>query len=92
MFVNDPSELALLPEVEEDGLYAEPARDYHEFFNDDRPMPGQRHTGWNPPIQTQICRFNQYNEHTTMAEDCPHFNPSDEEGRIIRKGWTVQSG
>lgn len=89
-YVNDPSELALLPEMEED-LQLEEPRDYHEFFHDDLQGLNMSPTvGWQRGINTQVCRFNSSGEHIAMAEDCPHFDMEDELGKRIRPGWTVQ--
>jgi hypothetical protein len=90
MYVNDPNELAELPEVKREVILEEP-RDYHEFFWDDTRNPNfgkSADSHWG--IQTQVCRFNGKGEHTVMAKDCPHFEIEDEEGSKIQDGWTVQ--
>jgi hypothetical protein len=91
VYVNDPSDLALLPEVKQDIILEEP-RDYHEFFYDDQPPHSRRFSEDHRGIYTQICRFDQEGNHVTMAKDCPHFVQSDEEGQKIQKGWTAQVG
>lgn len=90
MYVNDPNELAELPARITDVELEEP-RDYHEFFWDDTRNPNygrgaDNHWG----IHTQVCRFNERGEHIGMAQDCPHFDIADEEGKKIQEGWTVQ--
>jgi hypothetical protein len=90
-YVNDPFELTLEPTLEDKGMEFEEPRDYHEFFHDDRPAPGSYFASREYGIQTQVCRFDSSGDHVTMAKDCPHFNAEDEEGKVIRKGWTVQS-
>jgi len=91
-YVNDPSELALLPEkisvVEE-----EEPRDYHEFFYDDIPAEGGRYAGSPEMLYTEVtCHFNELGEHIYMSPKCPHFDMEDEEGRRVNPSWTVQSG
>lgn len=89
MYVNDPHEKAALPEVVSD-LEFEEARDYHEFFYDDLPQPGGKYTGYHWGFHTDICRFDEQGRHTQMADNCPHFDLEDEEGKRILPGWTVQ--
>ena len=102
MYVNDPSQLAQLPEVKKEVEFEEP-RDYHEFFGDDQakpfylpPRPTVRserlpNFGEEPArIHTQVCRFNERGEHVSMAKDCPHFDGDDEMGKKIVQGWTAQ--
>lgn len=89
MWMNDPFELTQAPVIKEaEELFTEP-RDYHEFFWDEAIERGH-HVQSNKRLHTQVCRFDEYGDHTVMARDCPHFNSDDEEGNIIRKGWTVQ--
>jgi hypothetical protein len=87
-YVNDPSELALLPELVSDIPVEEP-RDYHEFFWDEAVERGRYASGYERAY-TQVCRFDDNGEHITMAKDCPHFELEDETGKMIREGWTVQ--
>ena len=89
MYVNEPSELALLPELKEEIDFEEP-RDYHEFFWDDQPGDPGKYAAWHRGIHTQVCRFDPEGNHVTMARDCPHFELEDEEGKRIQEGWTVQ--
>lgn len=93
MYVNDPSEKALLPEIFKpaEDILEEP-RHYSEFFYDDQPEPGMRMAGYSHGLHTQICRFDQEGNHVTMAKDCTHFDQADEEGPKIQKGWTAQVG
>lgn len=91
MYVNDPNELATLPEVKREVAFEEP-RDYHEFFFDDRPKPGSKFAEDHWGIHSQVCRFDSEGNHVAMAHDCPHFDLEDEQGRRIQKGWTVQHG
>lgn len=87
-YVNDPSELALLPELVSD-IPVEAVRDYHEFFYDEAVERG-RYTSDYERAYTQVCRFDENGDHVMMAKDCPHFEAEDEMGKVIRKGWTVQ--
>jgi hypothetical protein len=88
--VNDPNELALLPEVISEVELGEP-RDYHEFFWDDTRDPNfGRSVDYHLGIHTQVCRFNGRGEHIVMAKDCPHFVESDEEGKKVIPNWTAQ--
>jgi hypothetical protein len=50
-----------------------------------RNYPGHQHS-----IAVSRCRFNGAGEHTYMAEKCPHYDVTDEQGPRIRPGWTVQ--
>lgn len=90
MWVNDPSEKALVPERFDEIADDEP-RDYHEFFWDEGIQRG-RFVSWQPRIHTQVCRFDGNGGHVSMAQDCPHFEVEDEMGRNIPSNWTVQSG
>lgn len=90
--INDPNELALLPEREQtEQLFDEP-RPYKDFFYDDQAPPSTRETGYHRGIHTEVCRFNGKGEHTYIAEHCPHDNIEDEQGRVMPEGWTVQQG
>lgn len=90
-FLNDPHQLAVPPTVESEEEDEGP-RDYHDFFHDDRPEPGMNYAdgGWG--FHTQVCRFDKGGVHITIADDCPHFSPEDEMGKVVSKGWTVQQG
>lgn len=90
MYVNDPSEKAHLPELEQSQELLEEPRHYRDFFWDDQPLDTGRHVGYHRSLHTQVCRFDQEGNHLTIAKNCPHFDISDEEGRRIQKGWTVQ--
>lgn len=90
-YVDDPYALARQPElISDESLFREP-RDYHEFFWDDQQMQETRYAESDMGIHTDICVFRD-GHHVYMADGCPHFEPEDEQGRIIRQGWTVQSG
>lgn len=92
-YVNDPSELALLPIPESEIYEDEEPRDYHEYFHDDVPPAGYAQTGYPEFLYTEVtCHFNELGEHTYMSRNCPHFDMEDQEGRRIRKNWTVQMG
>lgn len=89
-YVNDPSELALLPELENTDLDLDEPEDYHDKFWEEY-QPSGRPVGYQPLIHTQVCRFNpKTGEHTQMAKDCPHFDTEDQEGQRINPSWTVQ--
>jgi hypothetical protein len=90
-YINDPYELTLPPQSYSEVNEEEP-RHWSEFFYDDQPYPGARFAGAPDRAYTEMCRFDEEGNHTVMAEHCPHFDEADEEGRIVRKGWTVQSG
>lgn len=92
MYLNDPFDLLLEPrlegwdEVEED---EDGPPDYEEiFYTESRFRPGT--LPYHNNFATDVCRFNDSGEHTTMAKNCPHFESHDEEGPRIRQGWTVQ--
>lgn len=93
MYLQDPHDKALLPELESASLedLLEEPRDYHEFFWDDTPLDSGRQIGYHHPIHAQVCRFNGRGEHIVMARNCPHFEMEDQEGKTIQKGWTAQS-
>lgn len=92
-YVNDPSELALLPLPESQIYEDEEPRDYHEFFYDDQPPSNFRQVGYPEYLHTEVtCHFNGQGEHTYMSPNCPHFDEYDQEGRRIRENWTVQIG
>jgi hypothetical protein len=90
--INDPHELALLPEREQAQELFEEPRPYKDFFYDDHAPASGRETGHVRGIHTQVCRFNQQGEHAYVADDCPHGSMEDEQGRIMPPGWTVQQG
>lgn len=89
MYVNDPFDLTVPPSIESNIEIEEP-RDSKDFFWDDVvywPDTVSYHQG----LHTDICRFDEAGNHTQMSKKCPHFDPEDEEGRRITKGWTAQS-
>lgn len=92
MYINDPFEKTLAPKreipIEEEDIKP---RDYHEYFWDDQPMPGNNVVGLPQRLHTRVCRFDDEGNHISMSDKCPHFDESDEMGKQIRKGWTVQS-
>lgn len=93
MYINDPFDKMIPPKLEnsEEIDLEEGPRDYHEFFWDEAIERGryiERAPG--KTLYTEICRFDSQGNHLTMAKNCPHFDPEDEEGRKIRTDWTVQ--
>lgn len=90
MYVNEPSEKAWLPEIEQSPELFDEPRHYSDFFYDDQPLDSGPRVGYARGVHTQVCRLDGNGNHLTMAKDCPHFDGYDEEGRIIQKGWTVQ--
>lgn len=92
MYVNDPSEKAQLP-IRTSPVEDEEPRPAADFFWDDTSL-GARSLPYQMPINVyhEICRFDEHGEHTQMGKNCPHFEPSDEMGRNIVPGWTVQNG
>lgn len=93
MYLEDPFEKTLPPKreipVEEEEIKP---RDYREYFWDDQPASGPYFAGPPQRLHTHICRFDEEGNHISMSDRCPHFNESDEVGKQIRKGWTVQQG
>jgi hypothetical protein len=88
--INDPFELTHPPSLEDSEVYEDEPVDYHDRFWDDISLGG-RQVGHEPPIYTQVCRFDTEGNHVEMARGCPHYDASDEEGPRVSPGWTVQS-
>lgn len=88
--INDPFELAEPPSLEDSEVYEDEPEDYHDKFWEEF-QPGVRHVSYEPPIYTQVCRFDFEGNHVEMAKGCPHYDAVDEEGPRIVPGWTVQS-
>lgn len=91
MYINDPFELMLKPKLASDIEYDEP-RDYHDYFWDDQQMGPPRYADDEIGIYSDICVFDSSGDHLYMAENCPHFDAEDEEGKRIVPGWTAQQG
>lgn len=91
MYLNDPFDLTLQPQIEgwDKVEEEEQGPDYQEIFNAEshfRPGTLPYHNNF----AVEICRFDNQGNHLTMAKNCPHYEGSDEEGPRIRPGWTVQ--
>lgn len=89
-YVNDPVELAYPPVLEDKNIESEEPRDYHEFFYDDLPYSFSRSVDHETGIHTDVCRFDDSGNHVLISGKCPHFDIEDEEGKIVKPGWTVQ--
>jgi hypothetical protein len=91
MYINDPFDLAQPPVFEEEEIFEDEPRDYHDFFGDDIVLYPHKYAGYDYGVQTQTCKFDDEGKHYQMAENCPHYDAVDEEGPRIVPGWTVQS-
>lgn len=93
MYVNDPYDKIQPPvnltEPEEEEILI-PSLD--SAFWDEIPSPQEKSAGTESfPLHVDVCRFDEAGNHTLIADNCPHFVESDELGRNIKSGWTVQS-
>jgi hypothetical protein len=88
-WIPDPFQLAQLPTVEEqEQEIDEPPTPEEIFHSSINHYPDT--VGYGSGIHTGVCHFDETGNHTAMAQNCPHFDPEDEEGFRIRQGWTVQ--
>ena len=94
MYVNNPDEKAMLPELDKasiiEQLMEEPPDPREAFWEEASKVDSARSVDYHGAIHAQVCRFNSRGEHVIMARDCPHFETEDEEGKTIQKGWTAQ--
>jgi hypothetical protein len=93
-WVNDPhSDLTALPVLEGQGQEEEEIPDPSSEFWDEAYKVHQGITAdyhQQIIIPKRVCVFGDDGSHISMAENCPHYNTSDEEGPRINPGWTVQ--
>lgn len=91
-WVNEPSDLAQLPQLEQSDVFEDEPADPLDKFWEEASMSvyGGVSTGYRQGAHVRVCRFDEYGNHTSMSDDCPHYDSSDEEGPRVRPGWTVQ--
>lgn len=90
MYLEDPFDKALKPVNLPEEQEPDPRMDRQTVFWEEAASTlAGRDISAPERLYTQVCRF-ENGVHTEMADKCPHFNESDEEGRQIVKGWTCQ--
>lgn len=88
-WLTDPFQLAQPPTVEEQEIELEVPPSNEEIFHESiRHYPDT--VGHDHGIHIQVCRFDELGNHTSIAENCPHFSIEDEQGKQIQPGWTAQ--
>lgn len=94
-WVNDPHELALLPELEKSDVSFEEAPDPQQEFWEE--AGDSVFSGYDAAYHQEIiahrrvCVFDYNGNHVQMSESCPHFDAVDEQGPKVSAGWTVQN-
>lgn len=90
MWLPDPYQLIEEPTLEGEDEEPEelpptPDEIFHQQFHH-RPDDTSYHLGFH----VDVCRFDGRGNHTSIAQNCPHFDQIDEEGPRIKANWTVQ--
>ena|SRR5271170_7201974 len=94
-WVNEPSDLAQLPQLEQSDVFDDEPQDPQQEFWEEIGDPVL--TGYNAAYHREIithrrvCVFDDNGNHIQMSESCPHYESSDEEGLRVSPGWTVQN-